>query len=226
MLSPSRPDPPAEAYIIGLEVEWMRVSSRSSTSVFGRWKGALYVAALGVDERDAVERFCDIDEREGCATALGGCDWASGSELSCGGGMSESEGSTVGNMGSGGMLVGGRDGDAGNGGGIAGGYGLCETSNNTDFASLLSSSLSFSSSSVPSSTATSCAVRTAPCRASDLQAAQMACQSSSMIRTKNILRRTAPDVLFGRIAFSVDDTEGRLDGGLVVCCDVDGLREG
>lgn len=51
LASPSRPDPLVEAEDSGREVEWMSVSSKSRTSVFGRWNGVLRVPDVGVEER-------------------------------------------------------------------------------------------------------------------------------------------------------------------------------
>lgn len=189
----------------------MRVSSRSSTSVFGRWNPVLRVPVLGVDERDATDVSLANVDTAAEATEGGGRDGLSGSVP--GGESLAGAGRTTGVEGSGGRIStsggGGNDGSgAENGGGIAGWYGVCGRSNITDFSSLLSSSESFSSSSVPSSTATS-----TPRRANVLHAVHTAFQNCRMIRTKKILLRTAPEDRFGLMAFSVDERDGRLEDG-------------
>jgi len=64
---------------MGLEVECMRVSSRSSTNVFGKWKGDLRVVSVGVEERgvleaESVARLGDSIESGGDKDIAGGTD--------------------------------------------------------------------------------------------------------------------------------------------------------
>ena len=142
--------------------------------------------------------------------------------------------------GRGGGLDGGGDGDwdrgedmSGwdSGDGIAGWYGGgCEESSNTDgggdFSSLLSSSVSFSSSSELSSTAVSSTgtLGAALGLAKDRRVARKACQSCKMMRTKSKCRKAGDaSPPFGRMVlpFSVEETDGRREDGR----DGDALRE-
>lgn len=202
---PNNPEPPAESN--GREVEWIKVSSRSSTSVFGVWNGVCLAGGVGVTER---ERVAGGVSEVGATAAL---------ESEMAGGM---------DMGDGGISfpAGGFGGEGGrdSGDGIAGWYGGwgVESSNTGEMdgglSSLLSSSVSFSSSSELSSTAASSA---APGEGTGLyslvkgrKAARRAFQNWKMMRKKT-RRRKARDASPGldRLDLSVEETEGRRDGG-------------
>jgi hypothetical protein len=60
--NPSRPEPPFPEENKGRDVECIRVSSRSRTSVLVEWNGVFRVLRSGVDDREAVAGG-DSDER-------------------------------------------------------------------------------------------------------------------------------------------------------------------
>lgn len=218
---------------MGREVEWISVSSKSNTNVLGRWNGVVcFDGGVGVIDRDRVEAAGVSVERVG---------WRDLEETSEGSRSSESTTAK-------GIVIGGTfsedDGafsegaDAGGwwdrGDGIEGWYGGCCESSNTDggtgrggFSSLLSSSVSFSSSSELSSTAAStmCTVTAASCRIKPRTAARSACQSWRMMRTKT-RRLTRGESLtpLGQIAFSGEEMDGRREGGREDLRAMDGPR--